>query len=99
MLKLVGVETCHCFTSLFSVFACKEVISKAAQEVQEEEEITNVREVLFQEQFCFLFFGFFLEYEDAASAFLKSLQQRITCYKCRSAEFLFSYYILSTSTQ
>lgn len=55
MLKLVGVETCHCFTSLFSVFARKEVISKAAQEVQEKEEITKVREV-FQEQIFFFFF-------------------------------------------
>lgn len=56
MLNLLGVEpclkTCHYFTSLFSVFACKEVISKAAKEGQEEEETMNVREV-FQEQFFF----------------------------------------------
>lgn len=58
MLKLVGVETCletrNCFTSLFSVFDCKKIIPKAAQEVQEEEEMMNVREV-FQEQIFFFF--------------------------------------------
>lgn len=71
MLKLVGVETCleacHCFSSLFSAFACNEVISKAAQEFQEEEEIMNVRE-MFQEQI-------FLGYKSTVSTFLKSLQQ------------------------
>lgn len=95
MLKLVGVETCletcHCFSSLFSVFACKEVISKAAQEFQEEEEIMNVRE-MFQERI-------FLGYKSTVSAFLKSLQQWISCHKCKSVEFFFSYYIWSTSSQ
>lgn len=55
------------FFTFFSALSCKVVISKAAQEVQEKEEIMHVREVL-QEQ------KFYLEYEDSVSTSLKSLQ-------------------------
>lgn len=53
---MTGMETCletfHCSTSLFSALAFNEEISKAAQEVKEEEEMLNVRAV-FQEQIIF----------------------------------------------